>query len=84
MVGPIAIVPLVFTLNSEIPVELLTWKGLSVVLPWIKNEVAEEVALTPALVPSSIKLPKVKAVEEAQVTTKPVCPPLTVPPPAEV
>jgi hypothetical protein len=41
----------------------------------------EDVALTPATVPLSKSMPVVKPVEEAQVTTYPVMPPETEPPP---
>ena len=60
VVVPIATVPLGLTVNREIPVEVLTWKGLSVVVPWTNRETVAEEALTPATVPLSIRTPVVK------------------------
>ena len=54
VVVPMPTLPLAETLSKLIPVEVLTWKGLRVVVPWTNNEVVEFEAFTPATVPLSI------------------------------
>jgi hypothetical protein len=55
--------------RMETPVEEVTFKGFKVPAPWMLKDTVDVVALTPATVPLSIKVPKVKPVEEAHVTT---------------
>ena len=53
VVVPIATEPLVLTVNSATPVEVLIWKGMFVPVPCTKKLTVEDVALTPATVPLS-------------------------------
>ena len=61
--------PKAVTLSIELVEEEETLKGSKVPAPLMLKETVAEVALTPATVPLSIKVPKVKPVEEAQVVT---------------
>lgn len=57
VVVPMATEPLALILNKEMPVEVLTWKGFRVVVPWTNKDAEEDEALTPATVPLSIRTP---------------------------
>ena len=64
MVVPMATVPLGLIVNSDIPVEVLTWNGFKVVVPWTSRETVAEEALTPATVPLSMETPLLKVLAE--------------------
>ena len=68
VVVPIKVEPAGVTLNTEMPVAVLTWKGFWVPAPWTNKDTLEEEALTPAVsvLPPSIKMPVPTAEVEDQ------------------
>ena len=67
VVEPMPTLWLAVTLKTEIPDEEEMLNGSKAPVPWMLKETVEEVALAPATVPLSIKMPVVKAVEDAQI-----------------
>ena len=68
-VVPIPTLWLAVAIRIETPVEEVIANGFKVPTPLMLKEMVEDVAFTPATVPLSISVPKVRPVEEAQVTT---------------
>lgn len=69
VVEPIPTFPFPKTVNKDVPVELLTWKGLFVPVPWTRKLIVDDVALTPATVPLSSNAPVESPDEEVQRAT---------------
>ena len=74
---PIPTLPFWRMVKSEVPVDDATLNGFKPDEPCTLKVMVEEVALTPATVPLSIKSPVPSVVAESQRVTKPVVPPLT-------
>ena len=74
VVVPTPTLPKAVTLKMEVPEEELTLKGSRVVVPWTLKLIVEEVALAPATVPLSKRMPVVRAEAEDHLVTKPVVP----------
>ena len=73
--------PLAATVNKDAVLEEATLNGFSVPVPWTLKETVDDVALTPATLPLSFKIPVLKVLVPLQTVTKPATPPLTLPPP---
>ena len=74
---PIPTLPFWRIVKSEVPVEEATLNGLTPDEPCTLKVMVDDVALTPATTPLSIRRPVPSVVAESQRVTKPVVPPLT-------
>src|SRR3989344_1081412 len=68
------------TLKMELVDEEETLKGSRVVVPWTLKLTADDVALTPATVALSFKMPVLTVLVPIQTVTNPFTPPSSVPP----